>query len=132
VIFGAQEPYMEAIDRNLGSSTGCCAPNAAVAAAESPLFTSEDNHLGQVRGLMLNRLKCSGPERLLRAAFAPQASRVAASSARAVRRAAHDELLSNNGASGKGRLEQARLQCRACRLGDRRKAEVPGFRLDAR
>jgi hypothetical protein len=58
VIFGGKNPYMEAIDRNLGFLDRVLRTERwPLLRRNPPLFTSEDNHLGQVRGLMLNRLK---------------------------------------------------------------------------
>lgn len=58
VIFNGKNPYMEAIDRNLGFLDRVLRTERwPLLRRNPPLFTSEDTHLGQVRGLMLNRLK---------------------------------------------------------------------------
>ncbi len=58
VIFNGKNPYIEAIDRNLGFLDRVLRTERwPLLRRNPPLFTSEDTHLGQVRGLMLNRLK---------------------------------------------------------------------------
>ena len=57
-LFGGRNPYLEAIDRNLGYLDRVLRTERwPMLRRNPPLFTSEDNQLGQVRGLMLNRLK---------------------------------------------------------------------------
>jgi len=57
-LFGGKNPYLEAIDRNLGYLQGVLRSERwRLLRRNPPLFTSEDNQLGEVRGLMLNRLK---------------------------------------------------------------------------
>jgi hypothetical protein len=57
-LFGGRNPYLEAIDRNLGYLHRVLrAERWPMLRRNPPLFTSEDNQLGQVRGLMLNHLK---------------------------------------------------------------------------
>ena len=57
-MFGGRNPYLEAIDRNLGYLQRMLrAERWRMLRRNPPLFTSEDNQLGQVRGLMVNRLK---------------------------------------------------------------------------
>jgi hypothetical protein len=56
--FGGKNPYLEAIDRNLGYLHRVLRTERwPMLRRNPPLFTSEDNQLGEVRGLMLNRLK---------------------------------------------------------------------------
>ena len=58
VLFDGKNPYMEAIDRNLGFLDRVLRTERwPLLRRNPPLFTSEDDQLGQVRGLMLNRLK---------------------------------------------------------------------------
>ena len=58
VLFAGKNPYMEAIDRNLGFLDRVLRSERwPLLRRKPPLFTSEDGHLGQVRGLMLNRLR---------------------------------------------------------------------------
>ena len=58
VLFDGKNPYLEAIDRNLGFLDRVLRTERwPLLRRNPPLFTSEDDHLGQVRGLMLNRLK---------------------------------------------------------------------------
>jgi hypothetical protein len=57
-LFGGKNPYIEAIDRNLGYLHRVLRTERwPMLRRNPPLFTSEDNQLGEVRGLMLNRLK---------------------------------------------------------------------------
>jgi hypothetical protein len=57
-LFGGKNPYLEAIDRNLEYLHRVLrAERWPMLRRNPPLFTSEDNQLGQVRGLMLTRLK---------------------------------------------------------------------------
>lgn len=57
-LFGGKNPYLEAIDRNLVYLHRILrAERWRLLRRNPPLFTSEDNQLGAVRGLMLNRLK---------------------------------------------------------------------------
>jgi len=57
-MFGGKNPYIEAIDRNLGFLDSVLRSERwRLLRRNPPLFTSEDNQLGEVRGLMLNRLK---------------------------------------------------------------------------
>jgi hypothetical protein len=57
-LFGGKNPYLEAIDRNLVYLHRILrAERWRLLRRNPPLFTSEDNQLGQVRGLMVNRLK---------------------------------------------------------------------------
>ena len=60
-LFGGRNPYLEAIDRNLGYLQQVLRNERwPMLRRNPPLFTSGDNQdhqLGQVRGLMLNRLK---------------------------------------------------------------------------
>lgn len=57
-LFGGRNPYLEAIERNLGYLHRVLrAERWPMLRRKPPLFTSEDNQLGQVRGLMLNHLK---------------------------------------------------------------------------
>jgi len=58
VLFDGKNPYLEAIERNLGFLDRVLRTERwPLLRRNPPLFTSEDDHLGQVRGLMLNRLK---------------------------------------------------------------------------
>jgi hypothetical protein len=57
-LFDGKNPYIEAIDRNLGFLDRVLRSERwPLLRRNPPLFTSADDHLGQVRGLMLNRLK---------------------------------------------------------------------------
>jgi hypothetical protein len=57
-LFGGRNPYLEAIDRNLGYLRRVLRTERwPMLRRNPPLFTSEDTQIGQVRGLMLNRLK---------------------------------------------------------------------------
>jgi hypothetical protein len=57
-LFGGKNPYIEAIDRNLKFLDRVLRTGRwPMLRRNPPLFTSEDDQLGQVRGLMLNRLK---------------------------------------------------------------------------
>jgi hypothetical protein len=57
-LFGGRNPYLEAIDRNIAYLQSVLrAERWRLLRRNPPLFTSEDNQLGQVRGLMVNRLK---------------------------------------------------------------------------
>jgi len=57
-LFGGKNPYLEAIDRNLVYLHRILrAERWRLLRRNPPLFTSEDNQLGEVRGLMVNRLK---------------------------------------------------------------------------
>src|ERR1700678_2221880 len=57
-LFGGKNPYLEAIDRNLGFLDNVLrSEHWRLLRRNPPLFTSDDNQLGQVRGLMLNHLK---------------------------------------------------------------------------
>jgi hypothetical protein len=57
-LFSGKNPYLEAIDRNMGYLQGILrAERWRMLRRNPPLFTSEANQLGQVRGLMVNRLK---------------------------------------------------------------------------
>ena len=57
-LFGGKNPYLEAIDRNLVYLHRILrAERWRLLRRNPPLFTSEDDQLGQVRGLMVNRLK---------------------------------------------------------------------------
>jgi hypothetical protein len=57
-LFGGKNPYIEAIDRNLVFLDSVLRSERwRLLRRNPPLFTSEDNQLGEVRGLMLNRLK---------------------------------------------------------------------------
>jgi hypothetical protein len=57
-LFGGKNPYIEAIDRNIDYLQRILrAERWRLLRRNPPLFTSEDNQLGQVRGLMVNRLK---------------------------------------------------------------------------
>jgi hypothetical protein len=58
VLFDGKNPYVEAIDRNLGFLDRVLRTERwPLLRRNPPLFTSEDDTLGQVRGLMVNRLK---------------------------------------------------------------------------
>jgi hypothetical protein len=57
-LFGGKNPYLEAIDRNLVYLHRILrAERWRLLRRNPPLFTSEENQLGEVRGLMVNRLK---------------------------------------------------------------------------
>jgi hypothetical protein len=57
-LFQGGNPYLDAIDRNLEYLQRILrAERWRMLRRNPPLFTSEDNQLGQVRGLMVNRLK---------------------------------------------------------------------------
>ena len=57
-LFGGKNPYLEAIDRNLGYLGRVLRTERwPMLRRNPPLFTSDGTELGQVRGLMLNRLK---------------------------------------------------------------------------
>jgi hypothetical protein len=57
-LFGGRNPYLEAIDRNLGYLRRVLSTERwPMLRRNPPLFTSDDTQIGQVRGLMLNRLK---------------------------------------------------------------------------
>jgi hypothetical protein len=57
-LFEGKNPYLEAIDRNLEYLQRILrAERWRMLRRNPPLFTSEENVLGQVRGLMVNRLK---------------------------------------------------------------------------
>jgi hypothetical protein len=57
-LFAGKNPYLEAIDRNVGYLQRILrAERWRMLRRNPPLFTSEDNQLGQVRGLMVTRLK---------------------------------------------------------------------------
>jgi hypothetical protein len=57
-LFAGKNPYLEAIDRNMGYLQSILrAERWRMLRRNPPLFTSEANQLGQVRGLMVNRLK---------------------------------------------------------------------------
>ncbi|MGO9931420.1 MAG: hypothetical protein ACLPV8_06365 [Steroidobacteraceae bacterium] len=57
-LFGGRNPYLEAIDRNLGYLRRVLRTERwPMLRRNPPLFTSDDTQIGQVRGLMLNRLK---------------------------------------------------------------------------
>jgi hypothetical protein len=58
VLFDGKNPYVEAIERNLGFLDRVLRTERwPLLRRNPPLFTSEDDQLGQVRGLMLNHLK---------------------------------------------------------------------------
>ena len=58
VLFDGKNPYVEAIDRNLVFLDRVLRSERwPLLRRNPPLFTSEDDQLGQVRGLMLSRLK---------------------------------------------------------------------------
>jgi hypothetical protein len=57
-LFDGKNPYLEAIDRNLDYLQRILrAERWRMLRRNPPLFTSEENQLGQVRGLMVSRLK---------------------------------------------------------------------------
>jgi hypothetical protein len=57
-LFNGKNPYIEAIDRNLGYLHHVLRSERwPMLRRNPPLFTSDDNQLTEVRGLMLNRLK---------------------------------------------------------------------------
>jgi hypothetical protein len=57
-LFGGENPYLDAIDRNLEYLQRILrAERWRLLRRNPPLFTSEADQLGQVRGLMVNRLK---------------------------------------------------------------------------
>jgi hypothetical protein len=57
-LFGGRNPYLEAIDRNIEYLERVLrAERWPMLRRNPPLFTSGDNQLGQVRGLMLTHLK---------------------------------------------------------------------------
>jgi hypothetical protein len=57
-LFGGRNPYLEAIDRNLGYLRRVLSTERwPMLRRNPPLFTADDTQIGQVRGLMLNRLK---------------------------------------------------------------------------
>ncbi len=57
-LFDGRNPYLEAIDRNIEYLQRILrAERWRMLRRNPPLFTSEENQLGQVRGLMVNRLK---------------------------------------------------------------------------
>jgi hypothetical protein len=57
-LFGGKNPYLEAIDRNVVYLQRILrAERWRLLRRNPPLFTSEDDQLGQVRDLMVNRLK---------------------------------------------------------------------------
>jgi len=57
-LFGGKNPYLEAIDRNLVYLHRILrAERWRLLRRNPPLFTSEENQLGEVRGLMVNHLK---------------------------------------------------------------------------
>jgi hypothetical protein len=57
-LFQGKNPYLEAIDRNLGYLDRVLRTERwPMLRRNPPLFTTEDDQLGHVRGLMLNRLK---------------------------------------------------------------------------
>ncbi len=57
-LFAGKNPYIEAIDRNLNFLDRVLRTERwPMLRRNPPLFTSEDGEIGQVRGLMLNRLK---------------------------------------------------------------------------
>jgi hypothetical protein len=58
VLFNGKNPYLEAIDRNLGFLDRVLRTERwPLLRRNPPLFTSKDDTLGHVRGLMLSRLK---------------------------------------------------------------------------
>ncbi len=58
LLFDGKNPYLEAIDRNLHFLDRVLRTERwPLLRRNPPLFTSDDDQLGQVRGLMLNRLK---------------------------------------------------------------------------
>ena len=57
-LFSGKNPYLEAIDRNLGYLNRVLRTERwPMLRRNPPLFTSDDTHIGRVRGLMLNHLK---------------------------------------------------------------------------
>src|SRR5450631_3258272 len=57
-LFGGKNPYLDAIERNVGYLRRVLrAERWPMLRRNPPLFTSDDTQIGQVRGLMLNRLK---------------------------------------------------------------------------
>jgi hypothetical protein len=57
-LFGGRNPYLEAIERNLGHLRRVLRTERwPMLRRNPPLFTAEDTQIGQVRGLMLDRLK---------------------------------------------------------------------------
>lgn len=57
-LFGGRNPYFEAIDRNLGYLHRVLRTERwPMLRRNPPVFTAGENHLGQVRGMMVNRLK---------------------------------------------------------------------------
>jgi len=57
-LFGGKNPYLDAIDRNIAYLQRILrAERWRMLRRRPPLFTSEHNQLGQVRGLMVTRLK---------------------------------------------------------------------------
>src|SRR6202047_46060 len=57
-LFGGKNPYLEAIERNLGYLHRVLRTERwPMLRRNPPLFTSEDTEINQVRGLMLDRLK---------------------------------------------------------------------------
>ena len=57
-LFGGRNPYLEAIERNLGYLHRVLRTERwPMLRRNPPLFTAEDAQIGQVRGLMLDRLK---------------------------------------------------------------------------
>jgi hypothetical protein len=57
-LFGGRNPYLEAIDRNLGYLHRILRTERwPMLRRNPPLFTSDDTQINEVRGLMLNRLK---------------------------------------------------------------------------
>jgi hypothetical protein len=57
-LFGGKNPYLEAIERNVGYLHRVLRTERwPMLRRNPPLFTSDDTQIGQVRGLMLNRLK---------------------------------------------------------------------------
>ena len=57
-LFGGKNPYLEAIDRNLGYLHRVLRTERwPMLRRNPPLFTAGENQLGQVRGLMLSHLK---------------------------------------------------------------------------
>jgi hypothetical protein len=57
-LFGGKNPYLEAIERNVGYLHRVLRTERwPMLRRNPPLFTSDDTQIGQVRGLMLDRLK---------------------------------------------------------------------------
>ena len=57
-LFGGKNPYLEAIERNLGFLDRVLRTERwPMLRRNPPLLASEDDQLGYVRGLMVNRLK---------------------------------------------------------------------------